>query len=359
MNSALVDAYRLICLTPAPEMLNRRAAVLTRLSEKITRSQCLDLLRLYLGDKQGGTYASTFRQAFRETDANFPEDGNDFEMRTLAALALAEVLTKRHSGGIAAALAIVAVFGAGWVNPPSQVLPALLPVAYATLAVEATEERKAGTMPELSEGQKEIKDAVAKAQLLHLNIVSGSDPGATTKLTTVLRELTSEWDDFSALIDEYIESSDNKNSIIREEAEMLWWLHELKSTVSSRNRAGTALIVGRSLDEKTLYFSPPLWARALLHEVLLGDQRSPITTRRTVAVAETPHEWRQNWVSKMKERGILDLCPVANETALSLPSVTNAGSPIWFRKMRDDLVSLPDIAFQVYTECLLWHVAGK
>jgi len=354
MHTNFADWYRMLSIELSQVPLELRWQGVEGAAEKISKSNALDLVRLFFKlDLVDDSFESEFRGFFRAEDAAFPMRDNELELQVLAAAVITEVLNESDDDvGDLVALATSCVDFQGL--RPKIVLSEIIEEALIHLHVRSDQMRrllkpiaitavgKSVTMPEAAKTQP--TDSVTWSAIQPLVEKLDVTPN---RLVKPLNEA------FESLVDAI--------NLQQEESNMLWWLfsghsRDLKMKMSDLGK-GACIVAGKELADLTFIIPGPLAAEAFLDKVLASSDKNKKVTLRDVLSVKAIKEWKSKSTKQLSLDDCSDICMLHSAIKQSAQSENdNEWTPTFAKRSgfsAEDSVEATLIATQAYRERLL------
>ncbi len=348
---SFADRYAEAGLAPGADIITARQAPAARLAEEINSRRLLDLAGIYYG--AGDIDLSWLRDEFAKEDASFSLVNNERETRVLAAIILGSLVAKENPAAI---LAVVAGRVAGHRQPAEGAW--LVGEATAQLGHLAVSDRIPArietkiqhlTQPKLNDEIPAIAQndwATLLATMIKMRIESQSSMRAMATATTAA-----------------LGALNVQVRLLREENQMLWWLHgghsrSLERAFSTLAPAQAALVGALDLAALTTVSElGPVAAPALLERVLdLARRPRGQTAKGLAATVDGLERADLERLLVHPDRVPPRLAPATS--ALSLAGTIGAGA--WHQRFAETVGLDPttefeplELAVQLYREQLL------
>lgn len=289
VQSGLAGWYKKLELEGNAEKIQARIAGIKAVTDTPTKDKIEALIRLAFGTKRAASAAELdeIRESFTDEDDEFPQKGNNLELKILAAASLIQMQGKFPS---LAPLAISTAACAGARNPS---LPMDL-IEYAEVLL--------GNRSEANRGRQQIKTNFAELETLDFsgiqttiqqhqqdwNVLSTSFGEMQVTLKNSFAEQAKQTQD---MLDNLIKNIRMKD----EELNMLWWLtgnrsEDFDCDFAALPTDAQPLILAKELSDLTEIIPGPASVKALLSRVGLKERKK---IKLTSAVSALDKAWAQ------------------------------------------------------------------
>ncbi len=265
---SFADRYAQAGLAPGADIITARRASFTRIAQTVQDDRLPDLAGTYYG--AAGIDLSWFRDEFAKEDASFSLINNQRETQVLSAIILGAVVDQQRPAAI---LAVVAGSVAGRRHPPECAW--LVTEAALQLGRLAISERHPVKV------QTRIKSTIQPKLGDEIAAITGNDWAALLAgMAKVRNESQSSMQTLATGATAALASLDHQVRTLREETQMLWWLHgghsrSLERAFSTLAPTQAAFVGALDLAALTTVSSVgPIAAPALLERVLSLAARS-------------------------------------------------------------------------------------
>ncbi len=356
MNKDFAEWYRAVDIEPNHERLqNRWLGIESYCSRVIGCTEILNLVRLFLNLTISDDFKDNLIKAFFESDNAFPQKDNDNELSVLAGAILVHISDKNISK--LKNFALLAIAAASFKR--KAVVPSILTLLKSYLNDSMFNIRDVKSIDPVSiitPPVKGLKDSLKAIE--------------ETKTWTPPDELAKQFSSYLTSINKsiiQINSEIDKSlylqRIYREDSQILWWLSggfstDIHKPISELNNAESCIVAGKELADIVEILPGPYSAKAVLNKTFsnLPEDSKEITFSK--AVNKTNKEWRQQILKKYEIEKTKDITPILAAIYESL-RVEKAGEWLAAHKQltgisaKDTKLSIDELAYQVYTECLL------
>jgi len=358
MHPAFPDWYRLVTVTPAEGVLQRRWKTVERLAQTPQLELITALLHLFSLPEVTETSApADFVEAFRVDDETFPSKGNLYELRILAGAILRQIIEANGPGSTVASLGIVCTsFGARLSAIPER---DHVDAAEKFLAKRGESIRNRGEPPPIrfSAMTKEKYSQLVPAASFQPNAI----PQAHEQVFSVLSELMREISSSINLIQSAVDQQQHSIKVQDEELNLLWWLQtafsrELQKRFEEIEPAAATVLFPMELSDLTVFVPGRNAIVGILSDAFRKLAMSGASTSLTLgqAVNATDRPWRQKVVARYRLGDDSELCPALLAVQKSLET---DGAEDWhpvYRKASgidaDDKVEMLQLSLQFYRE---------
>jgi hypothetical protein len=337
MHPLFSEWYGLAYPNPSDEILRRRWAVIESVADSLNVSQIGDLVALCVCDSKEENVIRLLNDKFKADDDSFNIRSNTLALRTLGTGILARIIgDERSQYGTYASLAVhCASFG----KPNGDAFTVdIIEIAGKFLAKKAMEVR--------------LRTSI-EPSLMKLKDPEGSDPGAQVlSLAKALQK------NIQAVVKKFSADFD----LLAEESNMFWWLagecsRKLGKPLSELPHPARLLLAARELADLTILRPGPPSAKAILSRAAkLGKEKSKGTSSLKQTVNSIPDEWLSSALNSVR-RGSDLLTPIMSAIQKRIEIGNKAAWSSAFstrtRISTGEQMSVHDLAFQYYQECLL------
>jgi hypothetical protein len=345
----LIDWLRQLHLTADAGLAAKRWKLAEAFVEKVTRKECLQLLRIFLFPEAATQHLQSLTQQFLSVDTEFPASNNTEEVRLMAGIVMVGAVQKRSSLADAFALGMkAAAFPKHRCNP----------------------------------AQRGIVEEMGKHLDTRANDLRPSDVHTTADRDAIVEKLESfgaeaGGDNAPALkkaAEGVAETLDMTYGVrmqrLSEETGLLWWLlggrsSELDREVFEMAADAYALIAAKEAADRTYILPPPPSIYAILGQSLKhckGSKKKNPTLKD--AIAATDAAWRSKFAAAHSIADCGDLVPIVT----SLTKVEDSGDigvlPKALQKAcpgvaADLALPPPEAARQLYNELMFLKAIAR
>lgn len=218
MMSAFSEWYRPAAIDVDDEILSARWGGVESVYELIDPGFAADLVRVAVGLRpRSKEFNTQFRNAFREHDEQFPEAGNEHEVRVLAACVLAYALTEPANEEVATALSVASACGLRKIDA-SMDLIAMARHAAGSLAT-AGRSRTPREAPQVPNGAARVKAVLDQFEASDgsKDAVKQALSGISAAMGSVVGTVQKQYDTETLRLQKLLDIQD-------EELQFAWWL---------------------------------------------------------------------------------------------------------------------------------------
>ena len=355
MHTNFADWYRMLSIDPSQVPLDLRWHGVEAAVKTISKSNAIDLVRLYFElPAKNSTYETVFCAAFREADSAFPMRDNKLEIEVLAATVIKSILDGTDfaiSDSIALAISCADFQGLR----PRPLLNEIIDEAHSYLHDRSDQLRSsldAITISQLGKTTSLIPD-VAKTQPEETITWSDMQP-VLEKLDSVPNRLVKPMNDaISSLVDAI--------NLQQEESNMLWWLfskssRDLRQNMSKLGKSA-CIVAGKELADLTSILPGPVAAEAFLDRILENSDGNHTVSVQEALSSDEIKDWKLKSTEHLNLDAYNDICSLHFAIRQSAETDTDAEWMPTFKKRAgisaDQHIPSVALATQAYRERLL------
>ncbi len=359
MHKLFGEWYRAAKIEPKSEWLPKRWEAIEKF--KLPKDGILwelELVRLFnLQPAKDDKFTDTFQSAFQESDPTFPMRNNKVELSVLAGAKIIHCLEK-YPSRFANIIALATLCNNCQGLAPQVPVPDILASATKYLIKKAANLRskklfEINTPNEYSPGSLEKL----------LEEVKNKSHEIDKRVTNLLEQLVTAADN-SHLILTSVKEILNRQKLLEEETNILWWLfgeysRDLERPVRELTISKVCLVIGKELADLTNSIPGPFSAEAFLDKMISASKTEGTKKKNSIAnaVNASSRDWRNRLISQTRNQAVIDFCPV--HFAIE-KSIETHGTDDWlpaFQKSasisaKKNIAPL-DLSKQIYQERLL------
>lgn len=353
MHPDFADWYRVVEPAANTALLGRRWKAVESFCKAPSSDNVLHLVRLHYGIGDTDQFEGELRDAFKRTDATFPNRGNQHLLAVLAGSCLAKLLRERGEMADTTALAVVS---ASFLKYRNGAIVDLLDQATSYLHTASLSRGEDDEMRPMKGVPLNVEDLKAKLEQY-------CKPDATlSHLASLLHDILTKLAGASTRLAGGMNALNRWQQLQHEELTVLWWLfgehsRDLNIHFAELGMPAASLIAAKELVDLVSVLPGPYSASAFIDKALcLAAKGQPTSITLYDAVNACDRDWRKAWVSSIAVDNAA-VCPVILAVRKSLESTKKAEWVPAFEtltglKARQQLNPM-DLSMQTYHEALL------
>lgn len=356
MNKEFAEWYRAVDIEPDHQRLqNRWQGIESYCSRDIGCPEILNLVRLFLNLTVSNDFKDNLIKAFFESDNAFPQKDNDNELSVLAGAIIVHISENNISQ--LKTFALLAIAAASFKR--KVVVPSILILLKTNLNDTMFAIRDVKSIDTVSISNPPIKGLRDSLKSVE-ETKNWIPPDEIAKqFSSYLMTINKSIVQINSAIDESL----SLQRIYREDSQILWWLSseyskDMHKPINELNDAESCIVMGKELADIVETLPGPYSAKAVLYKIFSAFSEDSQEFTLSKAINKTDKEWRQKTLKKYEIKKTKDVTPILAAIYESL-RVEKADEWLPAYKQLTGIsakvtkISIVELAYQVYTECLL------
>ena len=356
MNKNFAEWYRVVDIEPNHQRLQDRwKGIENYCIGDVSCPGIMNLVKLFFNLPISDDFKESFIDPFYKVDNAFPHRDNGAELSVLAGATL--VFISENDINQLKTFALLAIAAASFKR--KEVIPSILNVLRCFLNEDAFALRDEESINTTSISGPSIKSLTNSLKLVE-DSNSWAPPNEIAKqLSSYLISLSKIFVQINSSINESL----SIQKIYREDSQILWWLSsefskDMHKSINELKKAAACVVIGKELADLIETLPGPYSAKAVLYKMLSFHSDDSHEIMLSTAINQTNKEWRQKTLEIYDVEKTKEITPilVAISESLRVEKVEewlSAYKHLTGITAKSTKISLVDLAYQVYLECLL------